>query len=221
MSSALSPLHGKDGIYRVVIHGNSGTGKTTLSNKLAEILQVPVIHLDEVYWRPGWIEAPDEEMIKELALQIDKSVQTGSGWIVDGNYERCTNRIMDFAATDIICLLNEPACFNHVELSLICLLGLDPPFYRYFPRTLIRTFRRILGLEDTCAPGCKESWIECFFSTNSILLWCLTNHFKVKRRYEERWKDDPVSIGGRWRRLGDIDEHAAFLDAVAKHVKTT
>jgi hypothetical protein len=119
MSSALSPLHGKDGIYRVVIHGNSGTGKTTLSNKLAEILQIPVIHLDEVHWRPGWIEAPDEEMIKELALQIDKSVQTDSGWIVDGNYERCTNRIMDFAATDIICLLKESACFNHVELSLM------------------------------------------------------------------------------------------------------
>jgi adenylate kinase family enzyme len=105
MSLDLPPLLGKDGIYRVAIHGNSGTGKTTLSNKLAEILQVPVIHLDEVHWRPGWVEASDEEMIKDLTLLIDKAAHIGSGWIIDGNYERPTKRIMDFVATDIICLL--------------------------------------------------------------------------------------------------------------------
>jgi adenylate kinase family enzyme len=105
MSLNLSPLLGKDGIHRVVIHGNSGTGKTTLSKKLGEILQVPVIHLDEVHWRPGWVEASDEEMMKDLTLLIDKAAQNGSGWIVDGNYERPTKRIMDFAAADIICLL--------------------------------------------------------------------------------------------------------------------
>ena len=47
-----APLKGdSDGIFRVVIHGNSGTGKTTLSDSLGQILGVPVHHLDEIHWR--------------------------------------------------------------------------------------------------------------------------------------------------------------------------
>jgi len=103
----IPPLHGKNGIYRVVIHGNSGTGKTTLSKNLAKILQVLVLHLDELHWRPGWVEAPDEEMTELLTYQIERAIQTESGWVIDGNYERSIGRIVDSAATDIINLFDE------------------------------------------------------------------------------------------------------------------
>jgi len=117
MTSDIPPLKGKDGIYRVVVHGNCGTGKTTLSDRLGAILQVPVIHLDEVYWRPGWVEAPGDEIIDKLTSEIDKAVQTSSGWVVDGNYEKATKRVMDFAATDIICLLKIPPLFDSIDVS--------------------------------------------------------------------------------------------------------
>jgi hypothetical protein len=104
MSTTVPPLKGDGrGVFRIVIHGNSGTGKTTLSDRLGQVLNLPVIHLDEIHWRPNWTEAPEEEMVEELRAIIDKGVASNTGWIVDGNYENCTKRIMDFEATDLIC----------------------------------------------------------------------------------------------------------------------
>jgi adenylate kinase family enzyme len=99
----IPPLIGKDGVFRVVIHGNSGSGKSTLASRLGSILNVPVIYLDKLHWRPNWVEAPDEELVAELRGIIEEGVRNNTGWIVDGNGEGRTKRIMDFAATDIIC----------------------------------------------------------------------------------------------------------------------
>lgn len=38
---------------KVVIIGNSGSGKTWLARKLAGNASVPLIHLDEIFWEPG------------------------------------------------------------------------------------------------------------------------------------------------------------------------
>ena len=35
---------------RILIIGGNGCGKTTLSNKLANKLSLPLIHLDALYW---------------------------------------------------------------------------------------------------------------------------------------------------------------------------
>ncbi|KIM31345.1 hypothetical protein M408DRAFT_15133 [Serendipita vermifera MAFF 305830] len=201
MSADTRPLRGKNGIYRIVVHGNSGTGKSTMAKQLGDVLRVPAIHLDTLHWRPGWVEAPNDEMIKDLAEKLDQAARDGTGWVVDGNYESCIGRMTDSAATDII--------------------WLDPPFYQYFPRIVIRTFRRLLGIEESCAAGCEESWRECFFSSKSILWWCITHHSISKTRYQERWRVDQASQEGKWQRLGGFDEGAAWLDAVKGHVKSS
>ena len=38
---------------KVVIIGNSGSGKTWLARQLAGNASVPLIHLDEIFWEPG------------------------------------------------------------------------------------------------------------------------------------------------------------------------
>ena len=45
---------------RIVIVGCPGAGKSTLAIQLGELLHIPVFHLDQLWWRPGWVEAGGE-----------------------------------------------------------------------------------------------------------------------------------------------------------------
>lgn len=68
---------------RIIIVGNGGTGKSTLSVKLGNILGLPVVHLDRLFWRPGWKSVPNAEFDALLAEEVRKDK-----WIIDGNYHR-------------------------------------------------------------------------------------------------------------------------------------
>jgi adenylate kinase family enzyme len=103
ITGAIPPLIGENGVFRVVIHGNSGTGKSTVALQLGKILNVPVHHMDELFWRPNWVEAPTEELLADLQRIIDDSLHNNTGWVVDGNYESRTKCLMDSVATDILC----------------------------------------------------------------------------------------------------------------------
>jgi adenylate kinase family enzyme len=69
--------------HRFVIVGSSGSGKSTLARRLGQALDLPVCHLDVLWWRPGWVEAGEEVFDADL-----RAVVAGESWIVDGNYSR-------------------------------------------------------------------------------------------------------------------------------------
>ncbi len=68
-------------MQRIAIIGCPGAGKSTFALRLGALLGIDVIHLDRLYWHPGWVRTPTEEwlQIQTAALQADR-------WIVDGNY---------------------------------------------------------------------------------------------------------------------------------------
>ena len=66
---------------KILVIGCPGSGKTTLSQKLSNLLQIPVVHLDRLFWRPHWQASPKEEFIRLLEVELDKEQ-----WILDGNY---------------------------------------------------------------------------------------------------------------------------------------
>ena len=68
-------------MQRVAVVGSGGAGKSTFARALGVSTGLPVIHLDEHYWKPGWVEPSRVEwrIIQEARL-------TGDRWIVDGNY---------------------------------------------------------------------------------------------------------------------------------------
>jgi len=37
-----------------MILGSSGSGKSTLAKQMSGVLGLPAIHLDGLYWKPGW-----------------------------------------------------------------------------------------------------------------------------------------------------------------------
>ena len=68
---------------RIIIIGCGGAGKSTLARQLGEKLQLPVVHLDKLFWLPGWVEREQEDFDALLRVEMDKEQ-----WIMDGNFNR-------------------------------------------------------------------------------------------------------------------------------------
>lgn len=66
---------------RVAVIGSGGAGKSTLARELAWRVDLPVVHLDEYYWRPGW-QASSPTAWQER----QRHLVAGEAWIIDGNY---------------------------------------------------------------------------------------------------------------------------------------
>lgn len=68
---------------RITIIGGGGAGKSTFSRQLGEKINLPVCHLDSLFWNPGWVETPKEQWNDRIKDLLDEEK-----WIIDGNYRR-------------------------------------------------------------------------------------------------------------------------------------
>lgn len=66
---------------RVLVVGCPGAGKTTLTRQLARATDLPVHHLDDEYWGPGWTRMERGEWARHQT-----TLTTADRWIIDGNY---------------------------------------------------------------------------------------------------------------------------------------
>lgn len=66
---------------RIMIFGFSGSGKSTLARTLGKKFGIEPVHLDSIYWLPGWEDLPREKMKKKVGEIIKKDQ-----WIIEGNY---------------------------------------------------------------------------------------------------------------------------------------
>ena len=71
-------------MQRILILGCPGSGKSTLAQQVANITLLPLIHLDQYYWLPNWIE-PNRETWQHKVLELANTQQ----WVMDGNYGNC------------------------------------------------------------------------------------------------------------------------------------
>jgi adenylate kinase family enzyme len=145
-------------LERIVVVGDSGSGKSVLSRELHSRLGHPLVELDQLHWAPSWTPRPQD------AFQRDVGAATvGPRWIVDGNYRRVIDLVWG-RATDLV--------------------WLDYPLAFVFARGLLRSVRRSLSREPLWA-GNRESLRRTFWSHDSILLWILTSRTPRRRRYRE------------------------------------
>ena len=94
---------------RVQVIGAGGAGKSTLARRLGERLGVPVVHLDALYWRAGWVPTPDPEWRERVRALVAEPA-----WIMDGNYGGTMEERL--AASDTVIFLDLP---RHVSLARI------------------------------------------------------------------------------------------------------
>lgn len=66
---------------RWLVVGCGGAGKTHFSRALGRILDLPVIHLDQHYWGPGWAAPAKADWHRRVA-----DLSAGDEWVMDGNY---------------------------------------------------------------------------------------------------------------------------------------
>ncbi|KAK7052029.1 hypothetical protein R3P38DRAFT_2858141 [Favolaschia claudopus] len=192
------PLIGDgQGRYRIHIVGNSGN---TIGKKLADALGVPFISLDTYFWQPGWKQSTNDEMREKVTKAL---ADASDGWVVDGNYTRRIGTIVEESSTDVI--------------------WLDPPLALYLPRVIWRTFLRLVRLREPCSPGCPEMVTEVFFSRESIVWWCITQHGPVRRREAARMTRIGLGVGSdvdgqKMRRLGGWGKELDMWFAEVQHM---
>lgn len=88
-------------MQRILVVGSGGAGKSTFSSRLGRLLKLPVIHLDTLYWSPGWVE-PDKSQWAHTVRQVIQQ----DHWILDGNYSGTLAERIE--ACDTIIFLDMP-----------------------------------------------------------------------------------------------------------------
>ncbi|MBQ8931920.1 MAG: adenylate kinase [Ruminiclostridium sp.] len=68
-------------MYKIIVIGCPGSGKSTFSRKLHELTGIPLYHLDMMYWNPDRTTI-DKSVFRERLSIVMQSEQ----WIIDGNY---------------------------------------------------------------------------------------------------------------------------------------
>ena len=86
---------------RVLVLGCPGAGKSTLARSLGEALSLPVVHLDKLWWKSGWVNRTEGEFDALL-----DAVLLGEEWVIDGNYLRTLPRRLE--RCDAVVLLDYP-----------------------------------------------------------------------------------------------------------------
>lgn len=86
---------------RIIVIGSPGSGKTTFSKRLTEILNIDLYHLDLIWHKPDKTNVDNQTFDNKLQAILQKDT-----WLIDGNYQRTLNKRLK--ACDTVFLFDLP-----------------------------------------------------------------------------------------------------------------
>ena len=163
---------------KVLIVGCGGAGKSTLARAMGERFGLPVVHLDRLWWLPGWVERDRSEFDALLAAELAKPA-----WVMDGNYRRTFAWRLQCADLCIYLDVDPAACLQSVrdrarqyagrtrpDMTPGCPERVDPEFAQWIQdfnantRPLMLQTMRDSGVPYKIFPDREQAytWIEGF-----------------------------------------------------------
>jgi adenylate kinase family enzyme len=174
---------------KIVVVGTTGSGKSTLSTKLSDKLDIPYIQLDKLFWKPNWEWTKDEEFFKK----IEGAIKDKDSWIIDGNYSR--TRHITWAQADTV-------------------IWIDLPFYIVLKQNLLRALKRIYTKEELWPNTGNVETLNRLLSKDSIIKWLFKTYPIMKKRYNDAMSD-PQYSKIKFVQLTSHREANAFLRRLA------
>jgi adenylate kinase family enzyme len=144
---------------RVIVIGTTGSGKTTLSETLAQKLKLDFIELDALHWLPNWEHLSDEA----FRARVDEATRT-SRWVIAGNYG--TVRDISWPRAEAV-------------------IWLDYPLWTIFWRLWRRTWRRWWMKEILWGTNRERLWpqFKIWSAEDSLFHWLFKTYWRRKREY--------------------------------------
>lgn len=153
---------------RILVIGSGGAGKSTFARRLARTINVEVIHLDSLYWKPGWVETPKQEW-----KQTVERIITRDSWIMDGNYSGTLDLRLEACDTVIFLDIARAVCIWRVikravayrnksrpDMSEGCPERFDFGFLRWIWNYKKRTRPKIVRMLKEIADNKKVIWLR-------------------------------------------------------------
>ena len=176
----------------MLVYGVTGSGKTTLAERMSRVTGLPWHSVDELTWEPGWMAVPDDEQRRRIA-----AICAQPEWILDTAYARW---------------LDVP--LSRAEL----VVGLDYARWVSLGRLVRRTVTRWRAGTIICNGNREPRRVA--FSRDSIVAWHFRS-FGHKRARMRAWAAQPegprvLLLGSP----GQAERWLTRLDSVARSPRT-
>lgn len=145
---------------RIVVVGTTGSGKSTMAERLANKIEGEFIELDALHWEPNWIEALPEV----FRSRVERATQARA-WVVAGNYHVVRDLVWKCAEA---------------------IIWLDYSFPIVFWRLTTRTIKRAVTQEELWNGNRERFWWHFkLWSDDSLFKWLFKTYWRRKREYPQ------------------------------------
>ena len=94
---------------RILVIGCPGAGKTYFSKRLSKILNLPLVHMDNLYWNEDKTSVDLDTLKANLQPYLEKEE-----WIIDGNYHKTLEMRLPYASDVFVLDLPRKECIQGI-----------------------------------------------------------------------------------------------------------